>query len=59
MAAWTMQQHLINAALWASIGYFATSSSYLDMIPIPAKLAGLAVVYSYATDYIAPMLHMG
>lgn len=52
MAPWTMKQHAINAVMWAGVGAFVIQNNYLASVPLPAALAGLAVVYSYATDMI-------
>jgi hypothetical protein len=55
MAPWNVKQHAINSIMWATVGAYV-SQNYLQEIPMPLKLAGLAVVYSYATDYIDSML---
>lgn len=50
-----MTEHLINAAMWASIGNFWAIPylSQQDSVPMPVGLAVISFVYSYATDMIS------
>jgi hypothetical protein len=50
---WTSTDHFINAAMWATAGAYVIGSNVGGSgIPLSIKLAGLAVAYSYGTDYL-------
>lgn len=58
MAAWTMKQHIVNAILWATIGGIVSKPQLsglpapVNSVPKPVIMAGLALIYSYGTDYV-------
>ena len=44
--------HVINAALWGTVGVFMVARYGLSVTP-PLLFAGLALIYSVGTDYIS------
>ncbi len=54
MASWSFFEHATNALLWAIVGGYALSTDI--GIPMPLKLGGIALVYSYGSEYIEPYI---
>jgi hypothetical protein len=52
---WTLSEHLINAAIWATVGTMVALPfiERQDGMMKAAALAGVAIVYSYGTDIIS------